>query len=46
MATVLWDVQGVLSFDVTPTGSTIIAAAYQETLKRLKRLFGARDQDC
>jgi hypothetical protein len=36
MATVSWDVRGVLLVDFTPPGSTINAAAYQETLKRLK----------
>jgi hypothetical protein len=35
MATVFWDVHGVLLVDFTPPGSTINAAAYQETLKRL-----------
>jgi hypothetical protein len=35
MAIVFWDVQGVLFVDFTPF-STINAAAYQETLKRLK----------
>jgi hypothetical protein len=29
MATVLWDVHGVLLVDFTPPGSTINAAAYQ-----------------
>jgi hypothetical protein len=33
MATVFWDVHGVLLVDFTPRGSTINAAAYQETLK-------------
>jgi hypothetical protein len=36
MATVFWDVHGVLLVDFTPPGSTINAAAYQETIKRLK----------
>jgi hypothetical protein len=36
MATVFWDVYGVLSDDFTPPGSTINAAAHQGTLKRLK----------
>jgi histone-lysine N-methyltransferase SETMAR len=36
MATVFWDVYGVLLVDITPSSSTINAAAYQETLKRLK----------
>jgi hypothetical protein len=36
MATVFWDVHGVLLVDFTPPGSTINAAAYEETLKRLK----------
>jgi hypothetical protein len=36
MATVSWDVHGILLFDFTPPGSTINAAAYQETLQRLK----------
>jgi hypothetical protein len=36
MATVFWDVHGVLLVDFTPPGSTINAAAYQETVKRLK----------
>jgi histone-lysine N-methyltransferase SETMAR len=36
MAIVFWDVHGVLLVDFTPPTSTINAAAYQETLKRLK----------
>jgi hypothetical protein len=36
MATIFWDVNGVLLVDFTPPGSAINAAAYQETLKRLK----------
>jgi hypothetical protein len=32
---VFWDVHGVLLVDFTPPGSTVNAAAYQETLKRL-----------
>jgi hypothetical protein len=36
VATVFWDVNGVLLVDFTPPGSTINAAAYEETLKRLK----------
>jgi hypothetical protein len=36
MATVYWDVHGVLLVDFTPPGSTMSAAAYQETLERLK----------
>jgi histone-lysine N-methyltransferase SETMAR len=36
MATVVCDVHGVLLVDFTPPSSTINAAAYQETLKRLK----------
>jgi hypothetical protein len=36
MATVFWDVHGVLLVDFTPPGSTINTAAYQENLKRLK----------
>jgi hypothetical protein len=36
MATVFWDVHGVLLVYFTPPGSTINAVAYQETLKRLK----------
>jgi hypothetical protein len=36
MATLFWDVHGVLLVDFTPPGSTINAAAYRETLKRLK----------
>jgi hypothetical protein len=37
MATALWDVHGVLLVDFTPPGSTINVAAYQETLKLLKK---------
>jgi hypothetical protein len=33
MATVFWDVHGVILVDFKPCGSTINAAAYQETLK-------------
>jgi hypothetical protein len=36
VATVFWDVHGVVLVDFTPPGSTINAAAYQETLKILK----------
>jgi histone-lysine N-methyltransferase SETMAR len=36
MATIFWDVHGVLLIDFTPPDSTINAAAYQKTLKRLK----------
>jgi hypothetical protein len=36
MATVFWDVHGVLLVDFTPPGSTINTAACQENLKRLK----------
>jgi hypothetical protein len=36
MATVFWDVNGVILVDFTPPGSTINAAAYQETLSRVK----------
>jgi hypothetical protein len=36
MATVFWDVLGVLLVDLTPPSSTINSAAYQEALKRLK----------
>jgi hypothetical protein len=36
MATVFWDGHGVLLVDFTSPSSTINAAAYQETLKRLK----------
>jgi hypothetical protein len=36
-ATVFWDVYGVLYVDFTPPGSTINAAAHQETLKKLKK---------
>jgi histone-lysine N-methyltransferase SETMAR len=36
MATVFWDVHGLLLVDITPPGSTINTPVYQETLKRLK----------
>jgi hypothetical protein len=36
MTTVFWDVHGVLLVDFPPPSSTINAAAYQATLKRLK----------
>jgi hypothetical protein len=36
MASVFWDVHGVLLVDFTPPGSTINAAAYHEALKSLK----------
>jgi hypothetical protein len=46
MATIFWDVHGILLVDFTPPGSTINAAAYQETLLRdSRRLFSTRDQD-
>jgi hypothetical protein len=43
MASVFWDVHGVLLVDFTPPGSIINAADYQEDSSRL---FGTRDQDC
>jgi hypothetical protein len=46
MAIVFWDIHGVLSVDFTPPGSTINAAAYQETLRDSRRLFGARARVC
>jgi hypothetical protein len=36
MSSVFWDVNGVLLVDFTPLGSMINAAAYQETVGRLK----------
>jgi hypothetical protein len=36
VATVFWNVHGVLLVDFIPPSSTINASAYQETLKRLK----------
>jgi hypothetical protein len=42
MATVFWNVHGVLLVDFTPPGSTINAAAYQETLKRLKEAIRSK----
>jgi hypothetical protein len=36
MATVFWDVHGVLLVDFRPPGPTINEAAYQESLKRFK----------
>jgi hypothetical protein len=44
MATVFWDVHGVLLVDFTPPGSTINAAAYEETLKRLKEAIQHKRQ--
>jgi hypothetical protein len=46
MATVFWDIRGVLLVDFTPPSSAINAAAYQETLRDSRRIFRARDQDC
>jgi hypothetical protein len=37
IATGFWDVYRVLLVDFTPPGSTVNAAAYQQTLKRLFR---------
>jgi hypothetical protein len=45
MAAVFWDVYRDLLVDFTPRGSTINGDAYEETQKRLRRLFGKRDQD-
>jgi histone-lysine N-methyltransferase SETMAR len=36
MATVFWDMEGVLLVDYTPKGETINAAAYEQSLMRLK----------
>jgi hypothetical protein len=43
MATVSWDVYGVLLVDFTPPATTINPAAYQETLNRLKEAIQNRD---
>ena len=37
MATVFWDMHGVLLFHFTPPNETVNSAAYQSTLKKLKR---------
>lgn len=42
MATVFWDRKGVLLIDFMPTGTTINADAYCETLKKLKRAIQDR----
>jgi hypothetical protein len=42
MATVFWDVQGVLLVDFTPPGSIINATDYQETLQRLKEAIWSK----
>jgi hypothetical protein len=44
MDTVFWDVQRVLLVDFRPPVSTINAAAYQETLKRLKEAIQCKRQ--
>ena len=36
-ASVFWDTKGILPVDLMPPGSTIIAAAYCDTLTRLRR---------
>jgi hypothetical protein len=46
MAIVFWDIHGLLLVDFTPPGSTINAAAYQETLRDSRRLFGVRARVC
>jgi hypothetical protein len=46
MATVFCDVHGVLLIDFTPPDSTINAAAYQKTLKRLKEVIRHTSQVC
>jgi hypothetical protein len=43
MATVFWDVHGVLLVDITSSGSTINAAAYQETLKETQGGYSAQE---
>jgi hypothetical protein len=43
MATVFWDVHGVLLVDFTPLSSTINAAAYQETLKETQGGYSAQE---
>jgi hypothetical protein len=46
MATAFWVVYGVIMLaEFTPPSSTVNAAAYQETLKRLKEAIWG-DQDC
>jgi hypothetical protein len=42
MATVVWDVRGVLLVDFTPPASAVNAAAYQETLKQGYQTRGPR----
>jgi hypothetical protein len=44
MATVFWDIHRVLLVDFTPSSSTINAAAYQETLKRLETIQRKRPE--
>lgn len=42
MATVFWDRQGVLLVDIMPSGTTINADAYCQTLKKLRRAIQNR----
>jgi len=37
MATVFWDMHGVLLLHFSPPNETVNSAAYQATLKKLKR---------
>jgi hypothetical protein len=46
MATVFWDNYGVPLVNFTPSSSTKHAAAYQETLKRIKEAIRKRNQVC
>jgi hypothetical protein len=42
-ATVFWDIRGVILVDFTPPGSTIIATAYQKTLKENQVGYSAQE---
>ncbi|KAG8234612.1 hypothetical protein J437_LFUL015025 [Ladona fulva] len=42
MASICWDRKGILLVDFIPKGTTIIAAEYRETLKKLKKIKDKR----
>jgi hypothetical protein len=46
LATIFWDRKGPLLVKCFPRGDTINAAAYSETLKKLRRLFKTSGAEC
>ncbi|KAG8228644.1 hypothetical protein J437_LFUL008295 [Ladona fulva] len=46
MASIFWDWKGISLVDFMPKGTTINAAAYSKTLKKLKKKSKARGGEC